>query len=504
MNKNNRSTNIEESLLPLSLANGQSGKNSIRKNGQSAKKNGQPAAVNRILEHKKDTAQRLTYEKPLITMHSLGATNKYTGRAFSSSTCQEIDGVNVPRLLSKFGSPLYVVSEQNLRNKYREFIQALRGLYPDSYIAYSYKTNYLSGICSIFHQEGAWAEVVSGLEYGMALEMGVDPSKIVFNGTHKASEDLIAAIKGNSMIHIDSFNEIYQLESLSVSKTKPANVGVRVNMNVSYPPWNKFGFNLESGQAFEACRRVASSGSLRLNGLHCHLGTYVADSGAYYQGIMRLIDFALKLERDLKVQIEYLDMGGGYASANTLHSQFLSGAAIVPTLEQYAHALCQPLRKRAGEFKRKPRLILEPGRGLVDEAISLVTTVVATKRFEDGRKAIIVDAGVNILPTAYWFKHEIASTQDVGSNLETVNIYGPLCMQIDVLRTEVRLPPFQKGHILVIKNVGAYNMSQSMQFIYARPAVVVIHDGKAEYLRLPESPKDFRRLDVMPAHLEVK
>jgi diaminopimelate decarboxylase len=230
----------------------------------------------------------------------------------------------------------------------------------------------------------------------------------------------------------------------------------------------------------------------------------VADSGAYHQAIMKLIDFALKIERDLNVQIEYLDMGGGYASANTLHSQFLSGAAIVPTLEQYAHALCQPIRKRAGEFKRKPRLILEPGRALVDEAVSLVTTVVATKRFADGKKAIIIDAGVNILPTAYWFKHEIASTQDVGSTLENVNIYGPLCMQIDVVRTEVRLPPFQKGHILVIKNVGAYNITQSMQFIYARPAVVLIHKGKIDYLRQPETLKDFRRLEIIPPHLQVK
>ena len=179
-------------------------------------------------------------------------------------------------------------------------------------------------------------------------------------------------------------------------------------MNVTYPPWNKFGFNLESGQAFEAVRRVVSSGRLRLNGLHCHIGTYIADSSAYSQAITKLIDFGLKLERDLKVEIEYLDIGGGYASANTLHSQFLSGAAIIPTLDHYAQAICQPLRKKVSEFKRKPRLLLEPGRALVDEAVSLVTRVVSTKRFSDGRKAIIIDAGVNILPTAYWFKHEIA------------------------------------------------------------------------------------------------
>ncbi len=448
--------------------------------------------------------KKMPYEKPLITMHSLGATNKYTGRVFSSTTCQQIDGIDVSTLLSKFGSPLYVVSEEKLRSKYKAFIKALRSFYPDTYIAYSYKTNYLSGVCSVLHQEGAWAEVVSGCEYDMAFDLKVDPAKIVFNGTYKTKEELIKAIKGNSMINIDSHNEIYQLENLSSSKQKPLKVGIRVNMNVSYPPWNKFGFNLESGQAFEACRRIMSTGYLTLNGLHCHIGTYIPDASAYSQAITKVIEFALKIEKELKIQIEYLDMGGGYASANTLHSQFLSGAAIIPTFEQYASALCQPLIKKISEFKRKPRLILEPGRSLVDEAVSLITQVVVTKRFADGTKAVIIDAGVNLLPTAYWFKHEISSTQDGVSNLETVNIYGPLCMQIDVIRTEVRLPVLQKGNILVIKNVGAYNITQSMQFIYPRPAVVLIHDGQCEYLRHAETMKDFKRLEAIPEHLKPK
>ncbi len=461
---------------------------------------------NTLTDNRKDGygQKKAPYEKPLITMHSLGATNKYTGRVFSSTTCQQIDGLDVASLISKFGSPLYVVSEEQLRAKYKAFIRALRALYPETYIAYSYKTNYLSGVCSVLHQEGAWAEVVSGCEYEMALDLAVDTSKIVFNGVYKTKEELIRALKGGSMINIDSYNEIYQLENISSSKEKPAKVGMRVNMNVSYPPWNKFGFNLESGQAFEACRRIMSTGYLTLNGLHCHIGTYIPDSSAYNQAMTKLIEFALKIEKELKVQIDYLDIGGGYASSNTLHSQFLSGAAIIPTLEQYATAICQPLTKKLSEFKRKPRLILEPGRALVDEAVSLLTQVVVTKRFSDGTKAVIIDAGVNLLPTAFWFKHEISSTQNGSTTLETVNVYGPLCMQIDVIRTEVRLPVLQKGNILVIKNVGAYNITQSMQFIYPRPAVVLIHDGQCDYLRYAEQTKDIKRLENIPRHLAVK
>lgn len=455
----------------------------------------------------KDTkiaVNKLPYERPLITVHSLGATNKYIGRVFSSTICQQIDKVNVSALVGKYGSPLYVVSEETLRTKYRDFIKVLRAIYPETQIAYSYKTNYLSGICSLFHQEGAWAEVVSGFEYDIALDLGVDPAKIVFNGPYKKKEELARAIKGRAMINIDSYNEIYQLENLSSSKSDPIGVGIRINMNLNYPPWNKFGFNLESGQAFEACRRIISSGRLKLDGLHCHLGTYIADASVYYQGMLKLVDFALKLEKDLDVQIDYLDIGGGYASSNTLHTQFLSAASVIPTFDQYANALCQPLKEKAGEFKNRPRLLLEPGRALVDEAVYLVSTVVSNKTFADGTKAVVIDAGVNLLPTAYWFKHEIASTEDMGSNLETVNIYGPLCMQIDVIRTEVRLPPLQKGNILVIKNVGAYNITQSMQFIFPRPAVVSINEAQVEYLRLPETAKDIRHLEVIPRHLRLK
>lgn len=448
---------------------------------------------------------RRPYEKPCISAHYLEATTKYTGRAFNPSVCRQIDGVDVLSLVHQFGSPLYVVSEKTLRQSYKTFIKELRKLYPDTYIAYSYKTNYLKGICSILHQEGAWAEVVSGLEYNMALGLGMDPARIVFNGTYKSNKEVMHAMKGNSIINIDSFNEIYQMENLAASlKSTPVSVGIRVNVNINYPPWHKFGFNVESGQALEAVRRIQSSKSLKLNGLHCHIGTYISEAASYQFTMDKVLEFALKIEREFDIKIDYLDMGGGYASVNTLHSQFLSGTAVVPTPAQYAEVLTSAISRRASEFKSKPRLLLEPGRILVDECMSLVTTVVAAKRYADGRKAIVIDAGVNLLPTAYWYKHEIASVQDIGPHLEVIDIYGPLCMQIDVIRQNVRLPFFQKGHILVIKNVGAYNITQSMQFIYARPSVIIINNGQPEYLRHPEQLEDIQRLEALPDRLKIK
>jgi diaminopimelate decarboxylase len=179
----------------------------------------------------------------------------------------------------------------------------------------------------------------------------------------------------------------------------------------------------------------------------------------------------------------------------------LPAESATPTIAQYAEAIGGALQRGIGALKGKPLLFLEPGRAIVDEAMSLLTTVVAAKRLSTGAKAVIIDAGVHLLPTAYYFKHEIAPTEERASSVEDVAVYGPLCMQIDVVRSSVRLPPLKRGSRLVIKNVGAYNLAQSMQFIFPRPAVVLINKGKVEVVRSAETTDDVRRLEKLPANL---
>lgn len=447
---------------------------------------------------------RDTYEKPTVVRHSPFTLAKHAGMVFDALPFQEIGGIPVTDLLEEFGSPLYVVSEEILRSRYREFNEAFTLRYPETTIAYSYKTNYLSAICAILTQEGAWAEVVSDFEYDIAEDLGVPGSKIIFNGPYKPMEHLARAIENRSMINVDSFNELYLLEELARSYNKTLEIGLRVNMQLNAPSWDKFGFNLESGQALEACRRASSTGWLKVVGLHVHAGTYLADPTIYTNIVTKLIDLGAKLENEFGLEIEYLDLGGGYASPNTLQKHLLPGIATCPTFDQYAEAICHPLKKGLERLVGKPRLILEPGRAIVDECMFLLTTVVATKRSATGSKMVIVDAGVNLLPTAFYFKHDIAPVQSRGMSVEEITICGPLCMQIDVLRSELRLPPLQKGSVLVIKNTGAYNFSQSLQWIFPRPAIVLVNKDKAEHIRLPETSQDVRRLERVPRRLFVR
>ncbi len=410
----------------------------------------------------------------------------------------------VDELVQRFGSPLWVVSETTLRSKYQALARAFSLRYPRVAVAYSYKTNYLSGICATLHQEGAWAEVVSGFEYEIALALGVPPEHIIFNGPLKRPEELARAISQGAIVNLDSYDELAVVEQLALKLGRVVSLGVRVNMSVGPLAWDRFGFNLENGQALQACQRVMASPMLKLSGLHVHLGTFILDPGLYRQMAGKLGDLARYLTG---AKLEYVDIGGGFASHNTLHDQWMPAEYATPTFDQYAEAICPTLVSLLPQ--PLPLLLMEPGRALVDEAMHLVTSVVATKVLSSGQKAVVIDAGINLLPTVAWYRHEVRVAAETGtpvdgSVMEEVTLCGPLCMNIDVLQLRTALPPVRRGTLLVVRNVGAYNFSQSMQFIQPRPAVVMVNGGGVEYLRQAETTEYLRELERVPKRLLAK
>ncbi len=417
-----------------------------------------------------------------------------------------IDGVPVEELVQSYGSPLYVVSEAVLRRKYNELYRAFSLRYPSVAIGYSYKTNYLSAVCSILHQEGALAEVVSGFEYEIAESLGVPGNQIIFNGPLKRPAEITKAISQGARIHIDSYDELSMVEEIAQKLGKTVPVAIRLNMAVGPLAWDRFGFNVENGQAMDAAYRVLSSPWLKLVGLHEHLGTFILDPDLYRQMAEKLCTFAKSLI-DYGVTLEYLDIGGGYASHNTLHDQWLPADYATPTFDQYADAICPTLIKNLPQ--PLPLLIMEPGRALVDEAVQMLTSVVSVRYMTNGQKGVVVDAGVNLLSNVAWYRYEIraatlAGSISAGSILEEVNIYGPLCMNIDVLQQKVALPPLRSGDILIIKNVGAYNFTQSTQFIQPRPGIVLINEGEVEVIRTAENMEYIKQLEKVPQRLQYK
>ncbi len=440
--------------------------------------------------------EKLRYERPVITTLNSGVTNKFGTKSLHAPV-NNIDGVSVKEIIAKYGSPVFILSERKIRQTYREAYRAFTTRYPKIQFAWSYKTNYINAVCNIFHQEGAWAEVVSMFEYQKALNNGVDGKNILFNGPEKTDSDLKTAILNGSVIHIDHLDELYQIIELSDVLKKRPRVAIRVNM------WDRFGFNYESGQAWDAINKIMLTDKMDLVGLHCHIGTFMLSANAYAIAANKLADLALGIIQKHKKQVEYIDLGGGFASRNTLKGSFLPGSDIIPSFDDYAETICSTLLNAGFTRENLPLLILETGRALIDEAGYLAASVIANKRLSDGRRAIVMDAGVNILFTSFWYDHRISPVEDSGPQTENAVIYGPLCMNIDMLRESVTLPLLKKGDHVVIHTVGAYNMTQWMQFIAMRPNVVLIDEkGTTHIIRNRETVDDLNKMEEMPEHLK--
>ncbi|HAH57641.1 MAG TPA: diaminopimelate decarboxylase, partial [Bacteroidales bacterium] len=278
--------------------------------------------------------EKKPYERPHLTKLETSMPGKFGMRREQPPTTH-IDGVAVEHLAKTYGSPLFVLSENTIRSSYRKALNAFTTRYPKVQFAWSYKTNYLAAVCNVFHQEGAWAEVVSGFEYQKAVDNGVDPKQIIFNGPAKTREELETATQNGSLIHIDHLDELYLLMEIAANSEHRPRVAIRVNMDTGiYPMWDRFGFNYEDGQAWDALNKIMHSGKLDLMGLHTHIGTFILSAGAYGVAAAKLAELARLLKQKFNHTLRYIDVGGGFASKNTLKGSYLPGSDTNPSISE--------------------------------------------------------------------------------------------------------------------------------------------------------------------------
>lgn len=448
--------------------------------------------------------EKIRYERPIIQKMSTGLMNKFgTRNEFEPVT--HIESVPVKGMINQYGSPLFVISEKQIRRNYQNATRIFKTRYPKVQFAWSYKTNYMNAVCQVFHQEGSWAEVVSGFEYEKALGNGVPGNKIIFNGPDKTDEQLITAARKNSLIHIDHYDELYSLIRLSEEHNLKPRVAIRINLDTGiYPKWDRFGFNFENGQAWNAITRIVNSENLELVGLHCHIGTFMLTPSAYAKAATSLCELTWKIKEKYNKIIQYIDLGGGFPSSNTLKGAYLPGSDTIPSIDQFADAITDVILGYGFKQEDLPLLILESGRALIDDAGFLLGTVLATKRLSDGRRATILDFGVNTLFTTFWYDHKISPVETFGKHTEEMVLFGPLCMNIDVIRESITMPLLEKGNHLVVHKVGAYNMTQWMQFITLRPNIVLIDmDNNTHVIRKAETLEYLELNEQVPEHLKL-
>ncbi|MGI9553407.1 MAG: alanine racemase [Thermodesulfobacteriota bacterium] len=411
----------------------------------------------------------------------------------------DIKTSSIESLIAKYGSPLFVVSADLLKSNVKTFKQMFSDKYPKTEVAYAYKANYLSEVLKIVHNEGAWGEVASDFEFDIARSIGLPGKSIVYNGPGKTKDNLLKAIEEGALINADNRNEIELLSEIAREQNKPIEIGIRINADVGINQVvDRFGFNLESGEAFDIAKQCAESGLLKIVCLHIHLTSYIVEPNSeenfvpaqnikliwpksadmYEIAAKKISNLARDIESRLGVQIKYLDLGGGFPA--------------VDNLTQYVDNIVGPVTSILG--KNLPTLILEPGRAIVKNAVFLVTTVLGVKQFPTDQMAVTVDAGINLIPTSFWGMQNLKPINNTEGKLIDTIIYGPLCLQTDIV-AKTDLPELKTGEKLVVQDVGAYNIPQSSAFIYPRPQIVMIEDEVDRLIRRNETVADVLNLE---------
>ncbi len=391
-----------------------------------------------------------------------------------------------PGLLAEFGSPLFILSESILRETYRRFCREFARGGTKVQIAYSYKTNYLPAVCAIFHQEGAIAEVVSGMEYSFARARGIAPSDIIFNGPGKTRADLDRASAEGALIVVDGFDELDAL--IATANGKPVRIGLRLDFGEQ--SWSRFGFRTDNGDASRALKRIAAVSNLHLELLHHHAGTDHRDSLPYRRAAQGFVG-VLREAAGLNLFPETLDFGGGFA-ANIGYTPF--GVAIAAGLADWAGV---------SNHNNKPlAIVTEPGRALVDPAGWLAASVLAIKDMPGGERAIVADAGISFLSSANRSAPRPIFAGAPGP-LSPASVFGPSCMPLDRLAEHIGLPPLTRGDLLLVGEAGAYTVTQANQFPGPRPAVVLIGPNGPELIRRREDWQDVIDACVLPERLRA-
>ncbi len=370
-------------------------------------------------------------------------------------------------LAQQYGSPLFVIDEPKLVARAQALQAAFQAQWPKTRVCYSVKTNYLPWIVKKMASLGIQPEVISGFELDLVEHLAID-GEILVNGPVKTASELQKCIERNYVIHVDNLDELTLLAKLTAELCKPARIALRLRPESE--SWKRFGFKVGSAAWQQALGLIEEHAFLTLVGLHLHIGTGIIQLDKYRQAA----EFMANVAKSLPHSLEYVDMGGGFATAIARLSHYTAEQWQVPTDTAYAEAILAPLADYLQQHDCS--LVIEPGRALIDESIDLICQGVSV---DDER--IIVDAGKNIVPSVEARVHPIdllsleTQSELSAKPMQAYDIFGPLCMGSDCLGRQVVLPTPKVGDYLLLSAVGAYSQSQSMQFIKYQAAVVVVN-----------------------------
>ena len=394
-----------------------------------------------------------------------------------------IEDVDVEKLVSMFGTPLYVYSCSLIQNQIKKIRDSFKNVSP--LICYSMKANSNLKILKLVHKSGCGVDIVSGGELARALKAGFKGNSIVFAGVGKTANEIVEAIKANIYFFtVESIEELKTIDKIAGNLKSKVNCCLRINLDVDVDTHHytktakkETKFGLSPQQVSSVIRHQRDFKNLKLAGIQFHLGSNIKISSPYIEALKRLKTFL----DDTGFKPQIIDIGGGFGIPYRIEN--------IEPIEVFGERISDFFVKNFPSVS----MVIEPGRFIVGNAGVLLTRIIYKKKTE-AKKFLIVDAGMNdlIRPALYNSYHEIIPAVVYKGMNETYDIVGPICETGDFLGKERSLSAnLDAGDVLAVMSAGAYGFSMSSNYNgRPRPAEIMVSGKKVIVCRKRENISD--------------
>lgn len=430
--------------------------------------------------------------------------DQITAADINSSGHLQVGGVDTLTLAAKYGTPLLVYDVAKIRDQIHRF----RNVFEQEHVAYevSYASKAFASVAiyQVMKQEQAHIDVVSGGELATAIKADFPMAKVSFHGNNKSESELKMALEhGVGTIVVDNFHEIDLLESLLANTSKKVDVQLRITPGIaahtnSYIATgqvdSKFGFDVESGQAYKALRQLMANPQITVTGIHAHIGSQIFDVQGFEGVARKLVQIAADWQKRFGFHAQVLNVGGGFgikysAEDHPIHpEEFVRAIVDVVKKEVQVHGIDMPA------------IWIEPGRSIVGPAGYTLYTIGSRKNIPGLLPYVSVDGGMgdNIRPALYDAKYEAVLARDPrAQNVEDVRIAGKYCESGDILSDRQPLPATKPGDVILMLDTGAYDYAMASNYNRnPRPAVVFAENGHDQLVIKRESYDDLTHLDL--------
>ena len=408
-------------------------------------------------------------------------------------------------LAKEYGTPLYLMDEQRIRENMRMYLQAFRTHFGSgSRPLYASKAASFKRIYEIAKEEGMGIDVVSSGEIYTAMKAGFDLANAYFHSNNKTDEDIAFAMDhGIGCFVVDNREELDAIDQIAGEKGKKQPILLRLTPGIDPHTYeaiatgkvdSKFGTAIETGQALEMVRHTLTLKNIDLKGFHCHVGSQVFGEDIYERASEIMLDFMAQCEKEFHIQLPQLDMGGGYGVRYTDDDESVDIPAAIGRVAKHMKAYCEKIGMAL------PEIHMEPGRSIVADAGLTLYTVGTIKKITGYKNYVSIDGGMTDNPryALYEAKYTIYHANRPEDEKDLIaDVVGRCCESGDIIQPNVALPEPKRGDILAVCTTGAYNYSMASNYNrVARPAMVMLTKEKSYVAVKRESLEDIVRNDV--------